>query len=228
MLKPKYSAFTGMIQVLQKFQKGNESFVNGKEILDYEKKKIESRFKNHEMLSRFLLLISVLLLLIWLLLLINESYSLWYECSLFWDTPCLSCKHSNKLCPEHYLWSKKSNLSVHASTPITNVQKKIWDQIKNNLYVHGSTLANKLCPEDNLWSSNEKFVSNCFWVSTDFHHCFLGFRCQNGPREEKLEMMCLILPRGSITNCIQGCCFYFSNHFMMYFNLHSINNLIKW
>ena len=103
MLKPKYSAFTGMIQVLQKFQKGNESFVNGKEILDYEKKKIESRFKNHEMLSRFILLISVLLLLIWLLLLINESYSLWYECSLFWDTPCLSCKHSNKLCPEHYL-----------------------------------------------------------------------------------------------------------------------------
>ena len=104
MLTSKFDAYNEIISFIKMIKMKKRP-----EILDDETKKEEDtskleqrdinvRSRNHRRLAVSLIWISVLLLLIWLLLLLNESVSFWYRCSLWWYTACMSCKHSNNLC----------------------------------------------------------------------------------------------------------------------------------
>ena len=101
MLRSKYMAYNEIISFIKK-KKEIETMIE-EEISRNEQRDIMVRFMNHQRLAVSLIWISVLSLVIWLLLLLNESYSLWYRCSIWWYTPCLSCKHSDNFCPEDNL-----------------------------------------------------------------------------------------------------------------------------
>ena len=77
MLDEKFKAYKLIIESIEKKQNKKDNMQHEQDRANEEEKNINARFKNHQKLAVFLILISFILLLIWLLLLLNEILSFW-------------------------------------------------------------------------------------------------------------------------------------------------------